>query len=115
MGARRAWENWWMRTLVFIPAWNEEASIAEVIAGVHESLPEADVLVVDDGSIDATEVRAAEAGAMVASLPFNQGLGAGLQPGSLPALREAYDFCPPLVPAGQPPPAEVARLLEEVY
>jgi glycosyltransferase involved in cell wall biosynthesis len=104
-----------MRTLVFIPAWNEEASIAEVIAGVHESLPEADVLVVDDGSIDATEVRAAEAGAMVASLPFNQGLGAALQTGYLHALREGYDFCAHLDADGQHPPAEVARLLEEVY
>src|ERR1044072_2235949 len=115
MGARRAWENWWMRTLVFIPAGNEEASIAEVIAGVHESLPEADVLVVDDGSIDATEVRAAEAGAMVGSLPFNQGLGAALQTGYLHALREGYDFCAHLDADGQHPPAEVARLLEEGY
>src|ERR1044072_2200207 len=115
MGARRAWENWWMRTLVFIPAWNEEASIAEVIAGVHESLPEADVLVGADGSVDATEVRAAEAGAMVASLPFNQGLGAALQTGYLHALREGYDFCAHLDADGQHPPGEGAGPLAEVY
>jgi glycosyltransferase involved in cell wall biosynthesis len=103
-----------MRTLVFIPAWNEADSVATVIAGVRERLPEADVLVVDDGSLDATAARAAEAGATVASLPFNQGLGAALQTGYLYALREGYDFCAHLDADGQHPPAEVARLLEEV-
>ena len=51
-----------MRTLVFIPAWNEADSVAAVIAGVRERLPEADVLVVDDGSTDATAARAARGG-----------------------------------------------------
>jgi glycosyltransferase involved in cell wall biosynthesis len=103
-----------MRMLVFIPAWNEEASVAAVIQGVRERLPEADLLVVDDGSTDATAERAREAGATVASLPFNQGLGAALQTGYLYALREGYDLCAHLDADGQHPPAEVARLLEEV-
>jgi len=104
-----------MRTLVFIPAWNEEDSVVAVIGGVRERLPEADVLVVDDGSGDATAERARAAGALVASLPFNQGLGAALQTGYLHALREGYEFCAHLDADGQHPPAEVARLLEEVY
>jgi glycosyltransferase involved in cell wall biosynthesis len=104
-----------VRTLVFIPAWNEADSVAAVIAGVRERLPEADLLVVDDGSTDATAAVAAEAGATVASLPFNQGLGAALQTGYLYALREGYDFCAHLDADGQHPPAEVGRLLEEVY
>jgi glycosyltransferase involved in cell wall biosynthesis len=103
-----------VRTLVFIPAWNEEDSVATVIEGVRERLPEADVLVVDDGSTDATGARAREAGATVATLPFNQGLGAALQTGYLYALRQGYDFCAHLDADGQHPPAEVARLLEEV-
>lgn len=104
-----------MRTLVFIPAWNEEDSVAAVIAEVREHLPEADVLVIDDGSTDETAARAREAGALVASLPFNQGLGAALQTGYLYARREGYDFCAHLDADGQHPPPEVARLLEEVY
>lgn len=104
-----------MRTLVFIPAWNEEASVPAVIDGVRGALPEADVLVIDDGSTDATAARAREAGALVASLPFNQGLGAALQTGYLHALREGYDCCAHLDADGQHPPAEVARLLKEVY
>jgi len=103
-----------VRTLVFIPAWNEAASVGAVIAEVRERIPGADVLVVDDGSTDATAARGAEAGATVASLPFNQGLGAALQTGYLYALRGGYDFCAHLDADGQHPPAEVARLLEEV-
>jgi glycosyltransferase involved in cell wall biosynthesis len=101
-------------TLVFIPAWNEAESVGEVIAGVRARLPAADVLVVDDGSTDATAARAAAAGARVASLPFNQGLGAALQTGYIYALRGGYERCAHLDADGQHPPAEVARLLEEV-
>lgn len=103
-----------MRTLVFIPAWNEEDSVASVIADVRDCMPGADLLVIDDGSADATAERARAAGALVASLPFNQGLGAALQTGYLHALREGYDLCAHLDADGQHPPAEVARLLEEV-
>ncbi|HEY7256807.1 MAG TPA: glycosyltransferase family 2 protein, partial [Solirubrobacterales bacterium] len=103
-----------MRTLVFIPAWNEEDTVGTVIAGVREQIPDADVLVVDDGSADDTADVARAAGAVVASLPFNQGLGAALQTGYLYALREGYDLCAHLDADGQHPPAEVARLLDEV-
>jgi glycosyltransferase involved in cell wall biosynthesis len=103
-----------VKTLVFIPAWNEAESVGAVIADVRERLPDADLLVIDDGSSDATAARAREAGATVASLPFNQGLGAALQTGYLYALREGYDFCAHLDADGQHPPAEVGRLLEEV-
>ncbi|MBA3867220.1 MAG: glycosyltransferase family 2 protein [Solirubrobacterales bacterium] len=101
-----------MRTLVFIPAWNEQASIAAVIADVREEIPGADMLVVDDGSTDETTARARECGVLVATLPFNQGLGAALQTGYLHALREDYELCAHLDADGQHPAAEVGRLLE---
>jgi glycosyltransferase involved in cell wall biosynthesis len=103
-----------VRTLVFIPAWNEEASVDAVIADVRTHLAGADILVVDDGSTDATTAQAQAAGVLVATLPFNQGLGAALQTGYLYALREGYDFCAHLDADGQHPAAEVARLLTEV-
>jgi glycosyltransferase involved in cell wall biosynthesis len=103
-----------VRTLVFIPAWNEEASISDVIADVREHLPQADILVVDDGSTDATTATAQAEGVLVATLPFNQGLGAALQTGYLYALREGYDSCAHLDADGQHPAEEVARLLAEV-
>ncbi len=103
-----------LRTLVFIPAWNEEASVDAVIADVRAHLPEADILVVDDGSTDTTSERARAAGVLVATMPFNQGLGAALQTGYLWALRQGYDFCAHLDADGQHPAAEVARVLAEV-
>jgi glycosyltransferase involved in cell wall biosynthesis len=103
-----------VRTLVFIPAWNEEASVTSVIGDVRESIPGADILVVDDGSGDGTAEVARKAGALVASLPFNQGLGAALQTGYLYALRNGYDVCAHLDADGQHPAEEVARLLAEV-
>jgi len=103
-----------LRTLVFIPAWNEEASIEGVIADVRAHISAAEILVVDDGSTDSTAARARAAGVLVASLPFNQGLGSALQTGYLWALREGYDFCAHLDSDGQHPAAEVARVLAEV-
>jgi glycosyltransferase involved in cell wall biosynthesis len=103
-----------VRTLVFIPAWNEESSIAGVIGGVREAIPEADVLVVDDGSTDATGDRARAAGARVARLPFNQGVGAAQQTGYLYALRGGYDICAHLDGDGQHIPSELARLVKEI-
>jgi glycosyltransferase involved in cell wall biosynthesis len=103
-----------VRTLVFIPAWNEESSIARVIEGVREALPEADLLVVDDGSADATAARAREAGARVASLPFNQGVGAAQQTGYIYALRGGYDIAAHLDGDGQHLPTELARLVKEI-
>lgn len=109
-----SWENRGVRTLVFIPAWNEEASIDAVVADVRTHLGEVDILVVDDGSTDATTARARGCDVLVATLPFNQGLGAALQTGYLYALREGYDFCAHLDADGQHPASEVARLLAEV-
>jgi glycosyltransferase involved in cell wall biosynthesis len=103
-----------VRTLVFIPAWNEERSIAGVIDGVRDALPEADVLVVDDGSTDATVARARGAGARVASLPFNQGVGAAQQTGYMYALRGGYDICAHLDGDGQHLPSELARLVKQI-
>jgi glycosyltransferase involved in cell wall biosynthesis len=100
--------------LVFIPAWNEEDSIRAVIDDVREHIPDADLLVIDDGSDDRTTAIAAAAGVKVATLPFNQGLGAALQTGYLFALRHGYDVCAHLDADGQHPASEVARLIQEV-
>lgn len=100
--------------LVFIPAFNEEESIEEVIRSVHEALPGADLLVVDDGSSDGTAALARRAGARVASLPFNQGVGAAHQTAYLYAVRAGYETCGQIDGDGQHPAAEMARLVEVV-
>jgi glycosyltransferase involved in cell wall biosynthesis len=85
-----------------------------VIEGVREALPDADVLVVDDGSTDDTAARARAAGARVASLPFNQGVGAAQQTGYMYALRNGYEIAAHLDGDGQHLPSELARLVKEV-
>ncbi|GIL35547.1 glycosyl transferase family 2 [Phycicoccus sp. DTK01] len=80
-----------LRTLVVIPALDEEHTVAAVVAGVRRDLPGADVLVVDDHSSDATGARAAAAGAVVARLPFRLGVGGAVRTGFTHAVREGYD------------------------
>jgi glycosyltransferase involved in cell wall biosynthesis len=101
--------------LVFIPALNEEESVGDVIRGVRDQLPESTVLVVNDGSTDRTSEAAAEAGATVALLPFNAGLGAALQTGYQYAAQEGFRYFAHLDADGQHPPAELPRILEPIW
>jgi glycosyltransferase involved in cell wall biosynthesis len=100
--------------LVFIPAFDEAETVADVVRAMRAELPEADVLVVDDGSTDETAQRAREAGASVGTLPFNLGIGAAIQTGYLYALRHGYRFCAHLDADGQHRPEDVRKLLEAV-
>ena len=54
-------------TVVFIPAWNEEQALPGVLAEAHGSLPDVDLLVIDDGSTDGTAAAARAGGADVVS------------------------------------------------
>ena len=101
-------------TLVFIPAWNEEASLPAVIKDARAVLPDADVLVIDDGSTDATAQVARAHGADVVSFPSNRGLKAGIAEGYRQALKRDYDYCGRLDADGQHLAEELARMLELV-
>jgi glycosyltransferase involved in cell wall biosynthesis len=79
------------RTLIIIPALNEEAALPAVLAGLREVDLALDVLVIDDGSSDGTADVAAAEGAMVARLPFNLGVGGALRTGFRFASRNGYD------------------------
>jgi glycosyltransferase involved in cell wall biosynthesis len=96
---------------VAIPAWNEEGSIGDVIAKVNEHQPDADVLVVDDGSSDATAALAAKAGATVVSLPFNVGVGGAMRTAFLYAQRHGYSALVQVDADGQHDPADLDELI----
>jgi glycosyltransferase involved in cell wall biosynthesis len=99
-------------TLVFIPAWNEEESLPEVLAEARRDLPDTELLVVDDGSTDETARVAAEGGATtVVSFPENRGLRQGIAEGYRRAADGGYAFCGRLDADGQHPAAELARML----
>ena len=68
-------------TTVIIPAFNEEEGIADVVRDVRSAGSWHEILVIDDGSTDATAVRAGAAGARVISHPYNKGLGATIKRG----------------------------------
>ena len=97
--------------LVVIPALNEGARIAAVIARLRTAAPEEDVLVIDDGSRDDTAEQARGEGALVVSHPFNLGYGAALQTGYKYADRGSYRYVVQLDADGQHDPGDVPRLL----
>ena len=101
-------------TLVFVPAWNEEANLPAVLDELRAVLPAADVLVVDDGSTDGTAAVARTHGAEVLSFGENRGLRAGVAAGYRYALDRGYAYCGRADADGQHPAAELARLLELV-
>lgn len=100
-----------LRVLVVVPAWNEEASVVGVIAEVRAALPTADVVVVDDGSTDATRRLARASGATVLSLPLNLGVGGAMRTGYRYALRRGYDVAVQVDADGQHDPLQVGGLL----
>ena len=103
------------RILVIIPAYNEEATIAGVIAQIRAALPEGDVLVVDDGSRDATGARVRATGAAILlALPFNLGIGGAMQTGYKYAARNGYDIAVQCDADGQHPAEEIGRLVARI-
>lgn len=100
------------RPLVVIPAWNEDAVIADSLAEVRRVLPGWDVVVVSDGSTDTTAAIAAAAGVPVIDLPFNLGVGGAMRAGYAYAVRRSYTHVLQLDADGQHNPAEVPALVD---
>jgi glycosyltransferase involved in cell wall biosynthesis len=100
------------RTLIVMPALNEEEAIGSVIAEVHDKLPGVHVLVVDDGSTDSTAAIARDAGATVLSLPFNLGVGGAMRAGFRFALAHGFDNVVQVDSDGQHDPVGVPALVD---
>ncbi|MBQ0894107.1 glycosyltransferase family 2 protein [Micromonospora purpureochromogenes] len=100
------------RVLIIIPALNESGSIADVVGEVRGELPGVDVLVVDDGSTDRTAAVAAAAGARVAKLPYNLGVGGAMRLGYRYARDNDYDVAIQIDADGQHDPRYVPKLVD---
>jgi glycosyltransferase involved in cell wall biosynthesis len=99
------------RTIAVVPAYNEAAALPATLAELRSQVPDIDVLVVSDGSSDATASIARGAGVRVIELPFNLGIGGALQTGFRFATRAGYGRAVQFDADGQHDAGQIPRLL----
>lgn len=99
------------RVLVIVPAWNEQESVGATVREIRQTNPGVDILVVDDGSGDATVEQAVAAGAEVCQLPFNLGVGGAMRTGYRYAMRHGYDVAAQIDADGQHDPRYLPALI----
>ena len=99
---------------MIIPAFNEEKTLRQVTLEIRASLPQTDILVVNDGSTDSTARVAREAGVLTLDHPYNMGIGATMQTGFLYALQHHYDTVVQIDGDGQHNPAFLPFLVQPI-
>ncbi|WP_145028292.1 glycosyltransferase family 2 protein [Paenibacillus sp. Y412MC10] len=103
------------KVLVIVPAYNEAEGIGQVIRRLREDALYADVLVINDGSSDATSRIARAAGANVIDLTCNLGIGGAVQTGYRYAAEHHYDYAVQIDGDGQHNPCDLRRLLSAQF
>ena len=103
-----------VRRIAIVPAFNEEECVAQVIEEIRAFDPDFDIVVVDDGSSDATSAAAARLGAHVVRLPFNLGIGGAVQTGFRYAFENGFTIAVRVDGDGQHDPAQLGLLLAPV-
>ncbi|MFL1999802.1 glycosyltransferase family 2 protein [Microbacterium sp. A1-JK] len=98
--------------LIIVPAWNEEGNVGNTVREIRSALPAAHVLVVDDGSTDATAMVAKAAGARVLVLPFNLGVGGAMRAGYVFAQRHGFARAIQVDADGQHNPRDIVSVLD---
>lgn len=100
-----------MKSLLIIPAYNEEASILNTLTELREKNPWIEFVVVNDGSVDATRELCESKGYPIINLQVNLGLSGAFRTGIMYAFEEGYDFAIQYDADGQHTPEAVAELL----
>lgn len=107
--------------IVFIPAFNEEDSIVNVIKNIQELYRDSqklgfkiDVMVIDDGSVDKTKELAQSAGAKVVRHPYNRGLGASTRTGLQRAFEAGADIAVKIDADFQHDPQDIFKVIEPI-
>lgn len=100
-----------MRLSIVIPAKNESQGLRKILPGLRRSLPEAELIVVDDGSEDDTAAVAGQYGARVLTSPYAMGNGAAIKRGARAATGEVIVF---MDGDGQHDPAHIPALLDKL-
>lgn len=100
--------------LLAIPAFNEEESLENVIANCREHFPDADLLVINDGSTDGTVDVLNYLGVNYISLPYNLGVGGAIRAAFAYAKHNKYEFLVQLDADGQHDPTHIKLLFEQI-
>lgn len=99
------------RLSIILPAKNEGAALKDLLPRLRLAQPEAEIIVVDDGSTDDTRNICAAAGVSCLSSPYSMGNGAAIKRGARAASGNLLVF---MDGDGQHDPADIARLLEKL-
>ena len=97
-----------MKISIVLPAKNESAAIATTVSGIFQHYPDAEVIVVNDGSTDHTAAVAEAAGARVIHHTYSKGNGAAIKSGARAASGDVIVF---MDADGQHDPVDIPRLL----
>ena len=103
-----------MKSLIIIPAFNEQENIERVVNNLKENYPEYDYIVINDCSTDNTAEICKKNGYNVLNLPSNLGIGGGVQTGYKYALEKGYDIAVQMDGDGQHDPRYLDVLTENL-
>jgi len=100
--------------IVLVPAYNEEKALPATLAQLAELFDASRIVVINDGSTDATSAVARRAGVRIIDLPANKGIGVAMQTGYRFALREGFKYAIQCDGDGQHPPREISRIISDM-
>lgn len=101
-----------MRTLVLIPAYNEEKNLERVIENLKKKAPQFDYIIINDGSTDHTEKLCRKKQYHYISLPVNLGLTGAMQTGMKYAKEKNYDMAIQFDADGQHLPEYIQKMVD---
>ena len=104
-----------MKSLVIIPAYNEEKSILNTVADIRKNAPDFDYIIINDCSQDKTLQLCKDAGIPVINLPINLGIGGAVQTGYLYAKKNHYDYAVQFDGDGQHDAAFLQEMRDYMY
>lgn len=103
------------KLLIIIPAYNEEKNIGQVIDNIRSSITEADIVVVNDGSIDGTEEKASAKNVFILNHAINLGIGASFETGCCFAVANNYHYIVRIDADGQHDARFIKNMLAPLY
>ncbi len=103
-----------MKTLIIIPAFNEQDNIEKLLDELTKNYPQYDYVVINDCSTDGTAYILKQYGANYINLPINLGIGGGVQTGYLYAFQNNYDIAVQMDGDGQHLPEYLSNIIEPI-